>query len=488
MRTVVQIRVDNRIRVPLPRLPAEARVALRAACEHENPEFKKRRAQGFATYNVPPIIRTWREEQEPEELTLPRGAMARTREILRDLRLPFRVEDARCEGAPLLRPLEYVGHRPRDYQLAGARRCEQLEQGVVRAATGSGKTTTALYAASLFGLNTLVVVPTVKLMQQTAEVAEKLLGLRGSQIGIVGDGTWRIRPLTIATQQTLWSRSLDAEVREFFGAVVVDEAHHAAARTFQEVIDAFPARYRIAFTADERRKDRKEFLVYDAFGQPIHEMTREACEELGVVLDVEVRVVFSDFEAPWYRYESDFNRLLDEMTGCEARNELIAEVAREELDAGEQVIVCTHRREHVRALGGALAALGFPSGTMLGGADASDARDFEQTRAGLRDGTVLAGVGTYGALGEGIDLPAVAVGIAATPITSNKQKFNQYRGRLCRPSAGKTQGRLYVVFDRRVFDERAFANILAWNRTVRVRRGGKWVDARGMKRGAIMAA
>lgn len=484
----IEIRVDNRIRIPTGELPEEAGERLQRACEHENPEFKKRRAQGYATYNIPAIIRTWICVPGDGELSLPRGVMEKVREILRDEDVRFRVRDCREEGEFVSNRLEYIGHPPRTYQLEGNRRAQVFEQGVVRAATGSGKTTTALYAASCFGLNTLVVLPSVKLLDQTVEVAEKLLGLKGDRIGIIRGEKRRLRPLTVATQQTLWSREVDEEVRAFFGAVIFDEAHHAAARTFQEVIDQFPARYRIAFTADERRKDRKEFLIYDAFGPVIHEMTREACEELGVVVDVEVRVVFSDFEAPWYKADADFNRLLDEMTADEERNDLIAAVAREELAANEQVIVCTHRREHVRALDSALIAMGVRSGTMLGGAEAGDVREFESTRAGLRDGSVRAGVGTYGALGEGIDLPAVAVGVAATPITSNKQKFNQYRGRLCRPSEGKTQGRLYVIYDRRVFDDRAFANILAWNRTVKVKQGGRWVNARGLKPRAITGA
>jgi hypothetical protein len=122
---------------------------------------------------------------------------------------------------------------------------------------------------------------------------------------------------------------------------------------------------------------------------------------------------------------------------------------------------------------------------MLGGAGA-DGLEFDRARAGLRDGSVGAGVGTYEALGEGIDLPAVAVGFATTPIATNKQRFNQVRGRLCRPSEGKSHGRLYVAFDRYVFDERAFNNILSWNRTVKVFWRGAWVDARAARR-AIMA-
>jgi len=485
--STLEIRVDNRIRVPADGLPGKALKRLRESCTHENPDFKKRKARGYATYNVPAEIRTYRLEEGGEEHSFPRGAMGRVRSVLRELGIPYRVKDARTEGAPLLHPLEYRAkdRPPRSYQREAAMKALEVEQGVVRAATGSGKTTTAIYAATLFGLNTLVVLPNVKLLKQTKEVAEKLLG---TEIGIIRGKTKKLRPFTVATQQTLWSRkTIEEDVRGYFGAVIFDEAHHAAARTFQHVIDQFSCRYRIAFTADERRKDRKEFLVYDAFGQPIHEMTREQCEALGVVVDVEIRIVFSDFRADWYRKDPDFNAFLELATADEKRNDLILETALAEIRSGEQVIVCSHRREHARVLDAALIAHCVQSGVMLGGEEAGDAREFESTREGLLDGTVSVGVGTYGALGEGIDLPAVSVGVAATPIFNNEQMLNQYRGRLCRTADGKTKGRLYAIFDRKVFDQRMLSNLLRWNRNVLVRtRKGKWIDARSRPARAIM--
>jgi len=480
----VAITVDNRIRIALRGLPDDAAEALRRACTHMNPEFLKRKRMGYATWKVPAEIRTWSSTEH--ELSLPRGVMARVRAIFSEHGLRFRVVDARVEGAPLLRPPVYVGHEPRDYQHAATSAILAREQGVVRASTGSGKTTTMLYAASRIGLNTLVVLPSVKLLDQTVEVAEKLLRLDGGVVGVVRGGTKRLRPLTVATQQTLWRRTVDEDVRAYFGAVMIDEAHHAAASTFQDVIDQFPCRYRVAFTADERRRDRKEFLVYDAFGDVLHETTRAECEAKGAIVDVEVRVVLTRFRDGLYQRDANFGALVDRMAADPDRNSTILDIVREEVSAGEQVIVCTHRREHARELQVRLIEMGVSSGQMLGGAAAGDVRDFAATRAGLRSKRTSCGVGTYEALGEGIDLPAVAVGIAATPITANKQRFNQYRGRLCRPSAGKTHGRLYVMLDHHVLGERALANVLAWNRTVRVRRGGRWVDARALGVRAII--
>lgn len=491
MRPPVVVRVDNRIRVPLDGLDNDLVAQMKKSCEHPNPEFAKRRAMNKSTWNTPRILRTWREEDG--HLTFPRGAMKRVRRRLKEAKIPYRVVDARTEGSVLVRPIAYVGHEPRAYQHAGAHAALEREQGIIRAATGTGKTTTALYLASQIGLNTLIVLPNKKLFDQTIRVAGKLLGLTGDRIGMYGDGKKRLRPITCATQQTLWASRVPEEVRDYFGAVIVDEAHHAAARTFAQVIDQFPARYRVAFSADERRNDRMECLVYDAFGDVLHETSREDAERLKAIVDVEVRIVMSDFRADWYKNaedvdDKDFDRLLVETIANEKRNKLIVHAASNEVAKGHQGIILTHRREHAFTLDRLLVGKGVRVGRMLGEQEAADKHEFNATLEGLLKGTMHVGVGTYEALGEGIDLPDVQFGIATTHIANNKQRFNQVRGRLCRPGKGKTHGRLYVVFDRFVFDEQMYSNILSWNKTVKVHHRGEWVDARLFKRRDILAA
>jgi hypothetical protein len=67
--------------------------------------------------------------------------------------------------------------------------------------------------------------------------------------------------------------------------------------------------------------------------------------------------------------------------------------------------------------------------------------------------------------------------------------FNQVRGRLCRASTdtGKVCGRLYVLYDRAVFDERVLRNIMAWNRTVTVRVGNQWIPAKAYMKSQRLA-
>ncbi len=79
-----------------------------------------------------------------------------------------------------------------------------------------------------------------------------------------------VQPITIAIQKTLAAHGVDDELRSFFGAVICDEVQLFGAKTFYEVIDPWPAKYRIGVSADERRKDRKEFLIHHQFGEVVH--------------------------------------------------------------------------------------------------------------------------------------------------------------------------------------------------------------------------
>ncbi len=472
--------VDNRIRLH-GELPPEIVAALKRDFEHANPEYGLKKAIGITVWNVPRAIATWR--LEGGELTLPRGGMARLRHRLADRGVRYRVEDRRSEGVPCRRFPSYVGHELRGYQAAGIEAALAREQCILRAPTGSGKTSMAFALLSRIGLNALVILPTGGLMRQWQDRAAVELGVRGDALGIVQGPKRRLRPLTIASQQTL-ARGVSDEVKEFFGAVLIDECQLAAARTYVEVVDALPCRYRIAVSADERRKDRKEFLTRDLFGDIAHEVKRDELEKTGHVVDVEIRVVPTSFRADWYgvsqgaddEREVDFVRLVNEMVADKARTELALRHLRDEVRAGEQAIVLTGRREQVTELGAHFAAHNVAVGNLLGKQEEGDAREFERARLGILDGSVRVGIGTYQALGFGIDLPAVAVGAALTPIASNPQVFNQVRGRLCRPSPGKRGGRLYYLLDELVYPGH-LAMLVSKNRNVVVWHRGAWVPA-----------
>lgn len=332
----------------------------------------------------------------------------------------------------------------------------------------SGKTLMALAALPRLGERALVIVRDRNLLEQWVQRARENFGMTARDIGLLKSGTRRVGSrLTLGLQQTLYSKKFDlAGVSRQFGAVIVDEVHDAAARTVGETVDAFAARVRLGFSADHRRRDRKEFIVEDLFGRIIFEVGKQSLEETGAVVPVVVRLVPTKFRADWYAdapsEERDFTRLISEMTANEERCRLVRQVVVELVAAGSvPALVFTHRREHASRLAEVeLPADGVPAGLLLG--STGNAEQFHESKTLLLSGDLRVAVGTFKSVGQGIDIPNVLAGVCATPIGANRQFFGQVRGRICRVVPGKKVGHLYYLWDRLVFPEAA-RNLLQWN-------------------------
>ena len=496
----VRVRVDNRATVlDLPN-GSEVAASIAGAFTHDNPQHAAKRALGFSTKGEPSVISTWREHRGAQpglrSLSVPRGGLSRLRGILAEHGLVPSFQDARSRGAPDLAG-EMPDHRFELYpfQEEMVARAIDKENCFLRAGTGSGKTCVGFAIIARLKVPFLVLLPSQALLDQWRDRAETELGIPERDVGIIRGDKFKLRPLTLALPHTLCRRQERAEeINEYFGGCLMDEIQLAAASTFYAAFDMLSCRYRVGISADESRKDRKEFLTRDLFGdEPAAEVKREWLSEHGYTMDVEVRVVPTDFAADWYglpggpRFdwggepeggdkELDFNRLLDEMLADEARSALLLDLVANLAGAeGRQVIVFAHRREGCLAIDRELSARGHRTGFLIGGDDYR--REYRSTVKGMRSGEVRVGVGTYQACGTGLDLPAVGAGVAVTPIAGNRQFFNQVRGRLCRVARGKGDAVLCYLWDRRVYPGH-LDNLLRWNERVTLLERGEWVDAR----------
>ena len=458
----LKVIVDNRLRISADAPPGLIK-QLKAATSHPNPEYSKKRSMGFWVGETPAKICTWQEEGS--EFSLARGASQLLRRLCAELGVALKWRDQRVAAPVQWGPFKAT---PRPYQEQGIAECVRKEQGIVQAPTGSGKTLMALAVLPRLGQRSLVIVRDSNLLKQWHERAQSNLGLHAREIGVVQGSKRRMgERLTLALQQTLHSKAfpLDEFVRHF-GAVIVDEVQDAAARTVQETVNAFPARARLGFSADPTRKDRKEFLIEDQFGPVIFEVDQKYLEWTKDIVPVIVRLVPTEFRADWYAgaspEERDFTKLVTEMSDDEERGKVVRRVVSELCEAGTvPILVFTHRREYASRLAEMqLPADGIPSGLLLGSQES--ALQFAESKELLLSGVLKVAVGTFKAVGQGIDIPNVMAGLCATPVGKNRQFFGQVRGRICRVVPGKTVGHLYYLWDRHVFPD-AGRNLLSWN-------------------------
>ena len=470
------------------------KAAIRREFKHRNPEWIKKKALKFATWGVPQWINTTNDDRETGLFSIPRGGLAKLREVGKQFGIHIVTHDKRTVA-----PVKFPTFRPppdpdnpdapralRAHQVPGIEAAIRFEQGIIRAPTGSGKTIGALAFISLVGQRAIVIMRDTNLLKQWIDVVVECLGVPRKEIGTVMGG--KIRPgkrITLALQQTLYRREdilLDLLNEDPYGVVLVDEVQTVAAKTFQTVIDSFPCRYRIGFSADETRRDGKEFLIYDMFGGVIHDVDRQQLERDGIVHPVTVRVVETEFVADWYSQateaeERDFTALLAEMAQDEDRNLVVLDLVRDLLARDEvPILLFSHRREHVKHLVGMIEdAFGVEVGQLLGGNKGDDAQRYQDAIAGLKNDRLKVAVGTFHSIGTGIDIPAVRSGVAVTPISKkNKQFFGQVRGRICRVKKGKEDAQLYILADLNVFPE-TVKTLKKWNnKLVEIFEDGKW--------------
>jgi len=496
----ITIYIDSRLRVSVDELGADTAGEVESLFEHVNPAYQKAMAMGYRYTKEPRKYVTWEREQDRDGawwLSLPRGGMQRLLDVLDAHGREVEFIDDRAFGdeslgsytgdwvtpqifPPFTRALWEHQHRVKA-AILGHENC------IVRSPTGSGKTTALLAAIAEANVPAIVVMNDGKLLKQWQERARDELGIPIKAQGLIQGRTRRLKPLTLAMQQSLWKFSPDelAALGRRFGFFGLDECQFTAAKTVLGVVDPFACRYKVGVSADETRKDGKDFLTRDMFGEVAVEISKQELVDKGIIHDVSVRVMPTDFEAEWYTRaapgDKNFNELLDAMTKDGHRNNLVRRVVEGIVRERQPSLVFSHRVEHCRALDAAFTGDGHPTGLLLGGDDFAD--EFAITKQAILDGDKLVGVGTYKAIGTGQDIANVVNGVAATPIHTNRQFLNQVKGRICRKSEGKTAARLYYLWDRHVFGAQAVRALMRWTRDVRVWDGNSWADAREYLKG-----
>jgi len=151
--------------------------------------------------------------------------------------------------------------------------------------TGSGKTFLAELAVEEVERSTLVVVPTIDLMNQWSGVLEE--GFDRS-VGLIGGGYHEIEDLTVATYD---SAAMHMEqIGGEFGFVVFDEVHHLPSDFYRQAAEFCIAPFRLGLTATPERSDGREADLPELVG-PI--VCRKSIQELsgGVLAEYDVRTV-----------------------------------------------------------------------------------------------------------------------------------------------------------------------------------------------------
>jgi superfamily II DNA or RNA helicase len=352
---------------------------------------------------------------------------------------------------------------PRDYQRQAIDAWNKARRrGVIVLPTGTGKSFVAQMAMELSNRSTLVVVPTIDLMEQWASQLKKAFGL---PVGLLGGGSKDVQDLTVSTYDS--AVLMMESIGDRFGLLVVDECHHLPGPMYSQIARLAIAPWRLGLTATPERNDgldqqyptllgpicyRKE--ITDLSGDAV--LARYETYTIDTELDPDEQEDYTRYHtryidflhrnrislgtpAGWGNFLRACSRQPD---GRDALNAYLAQrrIARSSraklrqlwqlLDAHrhDRILVFTADNATAYQIGSlfALPVLTHHTGT------AARCRFLEAFRNGEYPVLVTSKV-----LNEGVDVPAANIGIVISGSGSVREHV-QRLGRILRPQPGKT--------------------------------------------------
>ena len=123
-------------------------------------------------------------------------------------------------------------------------------RGIIVLPTGSGKTLVGIKAISLLNTPTLVVAPTLDLVDQWRSRLKKEFK---TEVGVLGGGEWDIKALTVSTYDSAYIHA--DKLGNKFGLIIFDEVHHLPAAGYRNIAEMFAAPCRMGLTATFERED-----------------------------------------------------------------------------------------------------------------------------------------------------------------------------------------------------------------------------------------
>lgn len=400
---------------------------LRACFTWENPIYIRNKHLNISNYKTPKTI-CLVQDNGNETMTLPRGLLVPVMEMF---------PGSQIIDHTVLRPVDLPDSKItlRDYQQEAVESVFKRHQGIVVGKAGSGKTIVAAELILRRKQRTLILTHTRALAQQWKE---RLKTHAGIETGFIGEGIWDLKPVTVALLQSL-TRRINSEFTQNFGFTVYDECHHLSARSFMEVANALPARFRLGLTATKERADHLEFLFNATLGPVLFTI---GDKELGDrVLQPAIHVVETGFVS----YAEDYGQLLQEIMEDKNRDGLIMEHLIEEADQGHSILVLSRRVLHVRRLNMMLKARRPEiSAAVVVGQTPKDEREEILRKVGAGGIKVL-----FSCLiaDEGLDLPILSRLFIVTP-SRNIQRLTQQVGRIQRNHSNKVDCAVFDFRDR----------------------------------------
>ena len=369
----------------------------------------------------------------------------------------------------------------REYQRDALEAWEDHDRrGVLELPTGSGKTVIAIGAIERLATPTLVVVPTIDLLNQWRGELEAEFDV---PVGQLGGGEQRVEPITVATYDSAYLRA--DELGDRFGLLVFDEVHHLGGEGYRDIARLMAAPARLGLTATFERPDGAHEAIEELVGPLVYDLDVDDLagdhlapydiKRIEISLGPEERERYAEAQGTFTDYlresniqlrsGSDYQELVKRSgTDPEAREALLAKQRAREIVANadrkvetladifkrhaeDRIIVFTAYTDLVYRLSERflLPAITNETGTP------ERRQILDRFRGGDYSRVVTANV-----LDEGVDAPDANVAVVLSG-SGSQREFTQRLGRVLRPKEDGGRALLYEVVSEETSEERVAA-------------------------------
>ena len=434
--------------------------AIRRIAAYSNPQFFQTLKLGFSTKDTPRIV--YNGYDEGDYIIIPRGCYDELISQLSGAGVRYDVVDKRQKGRKI--DVHFNGALYPEQQVA-AEKMLYNDIGGLAAATAFGKNVLGAYLIAQKKVNALVLVHNVEIMNNWIKDLNSFLTIneelptyttpkgrvkkRGSLIGTFSsqkDATTGI--IDIAMITSLGREDNINELVRNYGMVIVDECHHAAAVTHENVLRAVTARYIYGMSATINRGDKQDKKMFMQLGPIRHRYTaKERAQKQGIGHYIYPRFTrLVDLNQSEDRNPADYYRLIMQ---SELRNMQIVTDTIDCVKRGRTPVVMTKYKEHAQKLYDMLQGSADHVFLLQGGKSLKERAAIREDMAAVRadESIILVAIGQY--VGEGFNYPRLDTMLLAMPI-SFEGNVEQHAGRLNRDYEGKKDAIIFDYIDQHV--------------------------------------
>lgn len=420
--------------------------------EYKAKAFKNRRKGGFEWDGYRKLFNT-------RYQTFPIGLLDIVRNTFINAGISVSLVDKRKKNNETI---DYVmdNYQVRDYQTNAVLMSVSHGNGIVKAATGAGKTTIAARTIHALKKRSIFIVHTRDLLYQTIESFNRMFP--NEIIGQIGDGKIDYQNITVATMQTLailnnievGKNKFDEDADNFnetkmqykdkynpdiwhkykntVDCVMFDEVQRICSQTAYCVRFLFEhANYAFGYSASPWRDDGSDLMIEAAFGKRIVDITASELIQQGYL--VKPNIIIKDAPSVWNgkTYEQIYKTAITENT---LRNIQVVHDAIEQYNLGRNTLILVTQIKHGETLVKMINCMGIPAVFISG---KSGMKKRSQTIQDMRDGKIQLVIASTIA-DVGLDVPRLQSIVEAGAGKSSVTAL-QRLGRIMRPFDGKNE-------------------------------------------------